>query len=808
MTRITSGGVLASTLILALTTTTHADIYQWTASRGIYQSTTLTPDGAGKTAEPYADLQGLNLYKAYLREADLTQANLSNANLADAYLYNATLTNTDLSDAIITEANFGSTTDFGFTATQLYSTASYKNKNLAGIKLYSNDLTGWNLAGQNLASASFYNATLTNTDLSDAIITEANFGSTTDSGFTAAQLYSTASYKNKNLAGIDLRYNDLTGWNLAGQNLTDADFDDANLTNTDLNNADLTDANLDYANLTNTDLSDAIITEANFGSTTDSGFTAGQLYSTASYKNKNLAGIDLRYNDLTAWNLAGQNLTDAYFGLANLANTDLSDALITGADFYRTTDSGFTAAQLYSTASYKNKNLTGIDLGYNDLTGWNLAGQNLTNTDLNNANLTDAYLYNATLTNTDLSDAIITEANFGSTTDSGFTATQLYSTASYKNKNLTGIKLYSNDLTGWNLAGQNLTDTDLDYANLTNTDLNNANLTDANLDYANLTNTDLSDALITGADFYRTTDSGFTAGQLYSTASYKNKNLAGIDLGYNDLTDWDLSNLNLQSVVFNHANLHNTDFTASDLRRSHYYIDRTSGNRMSQRLAGVRNAIHPDGRVKGLILQSSETLRIWDDNPLDESEPAIPITIEQELTIDPAATLRLVFEDNQWGSIIQFADPDTPVALAGTLLLEFDDGLDLQSLQITTYQLFDWTNADITGAFDTILYNGPGTFDTSSLMATGEVTYFSATLLPADANLDGSVDMNDLSILAANFGLPGVFGFTQGDFNGDNTVDLLDLSILASHFGNTAIPEPAAVTILLTLLPLSRRRSA
>ena len=56
--------------------------------------------------------------------------------------------------------------------------------------------------------------------------------------------------------------------------------------------------------------------------------------------------------------------------------------MVRGADFAGTTDYGFTAAQLYATASYQAGDLSGIDLHYDDLTGWNFAGQNLTNADL------------------------------------------------------------------------------------------------------------------------------------------------------------------------------------------------------------------------------------------------------------------------------------------------------------------------------------------------------------------------------------------------------------------------------------------
>jgi hypothetical protein len=57
-----------------------------------------------------------------------------------------------------------------------------------------------------------------------------------------------------------------------------------------------------------------------------------------------------------------------------------------------------------------------------------------------------------------------------------------------------------------------------------------------------------------------------------------------------------------------------------------------------------------------------------------------------------------------------------------------------------------------------------------------------STQLPGDANNDGSVDVGDLGILAANYGGIGK-NWGQGDFNGDGAVDVGDLGILAAHYG-------------------------
>lgn len=55
-----------------------------------------------------------------------------------------------------------------------------------------------------------------------------------------------------------------------------------------------------------------------------------------------------------------------------------------------------------------------------------------------------------------------------------------------------------------------------------------------------------------------------------------------------------------------------------------------------------------------------------------------------------------------------------------------------------------------------------------------------------DINVDGQVNITDLSILASHWGQSG--GYSQGDLNGDGVIDILDLSILASNWGTTNNP--------------------
>jgi hypothetical protein len=76
--------------------------------------------------------------------------------------------------------------------------------------------------------------------------------------------------------------------------------------------------------------------------------------------------------------------------------------------------------------------------------------------------------------------------------------------------------------------------------------------------------------------------------------------------------------------------------------------------------------------------------------------------------------------------------------------------------------------------------------------------------IPGDANCDGRVDINDLTIVLANYNTTGTT-WTQGEFTGTGTVDINDLTIVLAHYGQStgsssaglaAVPEPASVILL------------
>ena len=535
-----------------------------------------------------ADLTGVSFCSASLINADLRRANLT-----DVRFEYTTLTDADFDDAIIVGANFFGATYYGFTQDQFKETASYASRNLVGVGLGYNDLTGWDFDDQDLTDAAFDYSTLID-----------------------------AYFRRAKLEGAYFYCADISG----------ADFTDA----------DLSGAYFEYAMFNNgtdgeADLTDATIAGAYMPLATAYGFTQDMLESTASWKDDNLTGICLAYCDLSYWDFSGQDLSDADFSSATLTMTDFDDAIVRGANFYQTTERGFTFAQLANTASYDDGDLSGIGLGRNDLTDWDFTGiilddarfnlstldgtifeyasvqralfdeavlsetkfrgADLTGASFVEAEITDVDFFEADLTGADFTDAvfggvllsfydaIIAGANFTAVTDPiNFTSEDFRdhfeSTASYNNHQLVGIILNENDLTEWNFDLQDLTgarfeSAKLNRATFAEATLIGASFVDAELVEAEFFDADLTrasfvgatlvdayfdDAVIALANFWEATHHGFTVEQLYSTESYHEKNLIGVNLGHNNLTGWSFRRQNLTAASFYMSTLADADF--------------------------------------------------------------------------------------------------------------------------------------------------------------------------------------------------------------------------------------------------------
>jgi uncharacterized protein YjbI with pentapeptide repeats len=1080
---------LLATFALLATRSSHADIYQWEwidptdPSKGKQQSTTLCPDGAGVDAGPNQYYINLDLTQAYLIGAhlnfsyfsfnNLSKADLSQADLTGAYFESVKLNDAVLSNSIVMGADFSYSTGTGFTENQLQSTASYQARELTGIRLRSNDLSGWNFYKQNLANAEFtqsdltaanfaranlynvycaqatldganfyratirgdfadvsakganfveaalsavyfYNANLTfanfsgadlsycsfycsnlkDTSFADANIEMVDFSQT--SGFTEAQLQSTASYRSRDLTGIQFRGNDLSGWDFHGLNLTGAQFNSAKLANTifsqtnlcgsdfsqadlsgavfdganiqyshfsgmscisqlqlqstasyqskdltgiafdgcdlrgwdfhgqNLTNARMSSSNLEYAdfshailafssfdsssslvgvnfegadfqffanfsardltnaNFSKTDLffghfsnaklvgcnfADANVSYADFSNTTQNGFSLAQLQQTASYRERKLNNIKLGGNDLTAWDFRQQELGHADFSSSNLTRTDFTganlyaaslrsatlsetiftDANIQGVDLADATSHGFTQTQLQSTKSYRNRYLSGVRFDGNDLRGWDfqgcdmsgcsfgsaeLAGANFTNADVRSVSFNDATshgfkfaqlqstsnyrshnLFGMQLENNDLSgwdisdqnlayasfygsrlqgaiftNANIIYANFNNVTSQGFTPAQLHSTASYRSHDLTGIRMTDNDLTGWNFRGQKLQNAYFDSSSLNNADFSNANLEYASLNRCQVADANFTNAVVRYAHFCDTTSRGFTQVQLKSTASYQQRDLAGIELSGNDMTGWDFNSQNmpysnLPGSILSHANfananlgqsslnnstLNEADFTRANLANAYLYSSNltnakfTEANLMNVDFNGAiivdadfssadtrgaqsldlsqsaaSNAIRPDGNIQGLDLLGSKTLVVRNYVPNWYLAPTIPINIQNGINMGDTGTLQMVFDNSPWNSTISFS-AGIPVDRNGNLELTLLPEANPLVMLGQKCKLFDWTGVNPTGTFKvTSNYS----WDTSKLDSTGEVALAYSPNL-SDTKWTGKVNSN------------------------------------------------------------------
>ena len=82
-----------------------------------------------------------------------------------------------------------------------------------------------------------------------------------------------------------------------------------------------------------------------------------------------------------------------------------------------------------------------------------------------------------------------------------------------------------------------------------------------------------------------------------------------------------------------------------------------------------------------------------------------------------------------------------------------------------------------------------------------QTAYILKPASPGDANLDGRVDINDLTAALTNYGNTAAT-WAMGDFNNDGRVDINDLTMMFDNYGTgsgvglAAVPEPAGFVLL------------
>ena len=701
----------------------HADVFRWDNGEVIPGTEGIEP-GPGVELNLW-NTESQNLRFADFRERDLTGAGFVFSWLQDASFHLANLTNTsfrratlrdaDFSDAVIAGAAFNTP---GLTQEQLYSTASYKNKELTGLN-YTGDLVGWDLREQGLNRANLSTADLTDSNLSGANLTDALLTSAT-------------------LANARLESADLSRASLSRSNLNSADLTAANLTSASFESAQMTSVNLVRSDLTNAGFRHAVLRDANL---------ADAILKNTSFDRADLRGADLSRVDLRNVSLLDANLTTADLSNTNMRNADLTGAILTASDF---------------------------------------SGRDLTRT----------RLIGATLANADLAGAIVTGADLSGTTINGFTMDQLSSTKNYQQRNLQNIKLSNNDLTNWNLSGQDMTNARLGaFPNIFGAA---STLIDADLSNTNLTNGSLRDSNLTGADF-------------------SGANLLGADLG--------------GAVGFAP-----TDSTV------------------------LRNAILPNNRIEGLDVREGEVLAIpllW--------RPEVSVT--ETFRVDDHGTLEMYLDptggfggEGVHSQLLSIDPSEVSLKLGGTLRVASirpDDWPAVRSIS-----LFDWSTPLLpsegtfsrielpAGSWDTsdlydgggigllVAYKGDGDFDVNGTLDARDIDRLSRAAQAGidlsydlnddlfvndddrfiwihslkdtyfgDANLDGEFNSADLIAVfqAGGYELDVDAGWAEGDWNGDAKFDTADLTVAFVDGGyeqgprldTQAVPEPESLLIIL-----------
>ncbi len=194
------------------------------------------------------------------------------------------------------------------------------------------------------------------------------------------------------------------------------------------------------------------------------------LYSVLIAGTQSYASVD--YHD---GNVNGYNFTDSSYD-----SDDFSYSNFSGVSAEATTFSSLSIKRNYSESNFSSANLKEALFDYAYLTNVNFA----------NANLYDAYFISAVLSGADFSGANVQRVDFTNTTQSGFTANQLYSTATYAQGNLQYMSFQSNTMTDWKFSGKDLTRTDFSLASLVNSDFRNATLTNSIFYYSDLSGVD------------------------------------------------------------------------------------------------------------------------------------------------------------------------------------------------------------------------------------------------------------------------------------------------------------------------------
>ena len=324
-------------------------------------------------------------------------------------------------------------------------------------------------------------------------------------------------------------------------------------------------------------------------------------------------------------NFSAANLSNSYFA-GNFENAIFNDAIISAVTF---SDCFLSKKQLYSTANYKNGDLSSLFIYssvaqmYIDISGYDFSNKNM--------NSFKSYWIKADFVNFSNSD--LTNAGFSISSNS---------LDIFKNCNFISSILVSALL----------------YANFSGSDFTNANLSGAYF----LERTNFTGAVIKGADLTSTVENGFTFAHLQSTKSYAtDKDLSGVLFDYNDISGWDFTGQSLQNASFWASKVANVNFTNADLRGADTSI--MKGTPI------YKNTIMSDGVIKNVSLSSSsDKLTVRKYTPATSGGADISAKIsEADVVVSGGATI-----DFKLGAKLEVTNGKSLTIEDGTINVETD----------------------------------------------------------------------------------------------------------------------------------------
>lgn len=316
------------------------------------------------------------------------------------------------------------------------------------------------------------------------------------------------------------------------------------------------------------------------------------------FTGSNLTNANFNSATLNDTDFTDTNLTNANFTKATLTGADLSGAEIRGAKFANAT--GFTSEMLCSTASYANKDLSGVYVSYVTIDGVNFDGVNLNGASFSFCTITNVDFtktatpdFNLTLKSSTLSNVNFTGLNlekvklYGVTYGEGVNYTDvilpsgsaflgeiptevLMQTWNYKSGTLNLALTNNKRIDGLDLEGFRVN------CKFSNSSLKNINFKDADLRGSVITRADVSGADFTDAiinDVWMD-DSNFTSQQLESTKSYKQKDLSGVTMRYLDNISFegkDLSGFDFSGARFDRVNFRNAILEDAIINDVYFY---------------------------------------------------------------------------------------------------------------------------------------------------------------------------------------------------------------------------------------------